>query len=289
MREKYRIKKYDQRIIYPVLSILIPCILGIIGMISKSVSIAIWIQNLLIILLAAFVCMFASKYNLKFHYKRILSASVFSLGLTFLGPNMDGVHRWVKLPFFTLNIAAIVMPVTIAALYRLIEEKQFALSAIGIIAIAFLLYLQPDASQLSAFAFPVIVLLIKSSISPIIKGSFSVLLSLLTLRSWICLDTLQPVNYTEGVLTMLQDLSVVLYILGIAALFWIPVYFLISCKKKNRNICTGIVMYYWLMILSTFIGNFPVPFMGYGISPILGFAIFLIWFIHDEKEPFQSA
>ena len=87
---------------------------------------------------------------------------------------------------------------------------------------------------------------------------------------------------------MLQDLSVVLYILGIAALFWIPVYFLFSCKKKNRNICTGIIMYYWLMILSTFVGNFPVPFMGYGISPILGFTIFLIWFIHDEKESFRS-
>ncbi|GFI46463.1 hypothetical protein IMSAGC019_01777 [Lachnospiraceae bacterium] len=42
-------------------------------------------------------------------------------------------------------------------------------------------------------------------------------------------------------------------------------------------------MYYWLMILSTFIGNFPVPFMGYGISPIFGFYIFLIWFIDEAK------
>ena len=275
------ITKHNQRIIYPVLSILIPCILGIIGMVSRNISIAIWIQNLLIIFLAAFVCFFVLKCNLKFNYKIIVFVSSFSLGLTFLGPNIDGVHRWLRLPFFTLNISTIVIPITIVAFYRLIEEKQFAVSVIGIIVIAFLLCLQPDASQLSAFSIPMIVLLLRSDISKIIKGSFSAILLFLTLKSWNCLDTLQPVNYTEGILTMLHDLSHVLYIIGIAALFWIPVYFLIFCKKKNKNICVGITMYYWLMILSTFIGNFPVPFMGYGISPILGFYIFLIWFINE--------
>ena len=150
--------------------------------------------------------------------------------------------------------------------------------------VAFLLYLQPDASQLLAFSLPMIILLLKSNISQIIKGSFSVILFFLTFKSWFCLDTLQPVNYTEGILTMLNDLSVLLYIIGIIVLFWIPVYFLISSINKNRNICIGITLYYWLMILSTFMGNFPVPFMGYGISPILGYYIFLIWFIHEAKK-----
>ena len=278
------ITKYIQRIICPVLSILIPCILGIIGMISKNVSIVIWIQNPLIIILMFFVCFFASKYNLKFNYKIIVLVSAFLLGVTFLGQSVDGVHRWLRLPFFSLNISTIVIPITIVAFNRLIEEKQFAVSIIGIVIIAFLLYLQPDASQLSAFSFPIIVSLLRSNISKIIKGSFSVILLYLALKSWNCLDTLQPVNYTEGILTMLHDLSVVLYVIGIVSLFWIPVYFLFSCKKKNRNICIGITMYYWLMIVSTFIGNFPVPFMGYGISPILGFYIFLIWFTNENKK-----
>lgn len=50
--------------------------------------------------------------------------SIFLLGLTFLEPNIDGVHRWLRLPLFTLNIAAIVIPITIVAIYRLIEEKN---------------------------------------------------------------------------------------------------------------------------------------------------------------------
>lgn len=271
-------EKYIQRIIYPVLSILIPCILGVIGMVSKNVSSAIWIQNLLIIFLLTFAGMFVLKYNLKFNYKIIVFVSAFLLGLTFLGSNIDGVHRWLRFPFFTLNIATIVIPITIVAFYRLIEEKQFVISVVGIIVIAFLLYLQPDASQLLAFSLPIIVLLLKSNISKTIKGSFSVILFSMTIKSWFCLDTLQPVSYSEGVLTMLQDLSVVLYIIGIATLFWIPIYFLISCIRENKSICKGITLYYWLMIIATFLGNFPVPFMGYGVSPILGFYIFLIWF-----------
>lgn len=278
------ITKCDQKIRYPVLAILIPCILGIIGMVSKNVSIAIWIQNPLFLFLLAFGCKLILKYNFRFHYKMIVVVSAFLLGLTFSGPNMDGVHRWLRLPFFTFNIAEIVLPITIAALYRLIEEKQFVISLIGMIVIAFLLSLQPDASQLSAFALPVIVLLLRLGIFPIIKGSVSVLLAFFTVRSWICIDALQPVNYTEGILTMLLDLSAILYIIGILSLFCVPVSFLLSCKKENRNIGAGIAMYYWLAILSTFSGNFPVPFMGYGISPILGFYIFLIWFMKDGEK-----
>ena len=38
----------------------------------------------------------------------------------------------------------------------------------------------------------------------------------------------------------------------------------------------NIALYYALMTLASFFGNFPVPFMGYGISPILGYYIMMI-------------
>jgi len=258
------------------------------GMIYMRVPMAIWIQNPIWIILGAFVCFFTSKKQLKFHYRMIVFLSTLSLGLTFLGPDIDSVHRWVRLPFFTLNVSAIVVPITIVAFDRLIEEERFAISTMGIMLIAILLCLQPDASQLLAFSLPMVVLLRKSNISPVIKGGFSIILFGLTLKSWYCLDTLQPVEYTEGILTMLRDLSGLLYMIAIAALFGIPVYFLMACKEENRRICTGIALYYGLMILSAWIGNFPVPFMGYGISPILGFYIFLIWFINEEKSAFRG-
>ena len=279
--------KRNHRMVYPILSILIPCILGIVGMVSKNVSILIWIQNLLVMLLLTPVCFFVSKKSLRLNDKAIVLLSAILLGLTFSGPNLEGVHRWLRVPFCTLNVATIVLPITWVALYRLIEEKQYAISIPGIMVIVFLLCFQPDASQLLAFSIPVMVLMLRSSVSGIIKGSLCGVLLVLTLKSWISLDTLQPVDYTEGILTMLQDISIILYAVGIVSLFSIPVCFLIPCKEKSRGICTGIAVYYWLMILSTFAGNFPVPFMGYGISPILGFFAFLIWFVHDDKSYLQ--
>lgn len=278
------ITKHNHRIVYPVLSILFSCVLGIVGMIRENIPSVIWIQNIAFILLATIVCFFVLRLRMKFNYKIIVFVTIFLLGLTFIGPNIDGVHRWLRIPLFTLNIATIVIPITIVAFYRLIEEKQYVLSLMGTIVIAVFLFLQPDASQLLAFSLPMIVLLLKSKISKVITTSFSIVLLLLTVKSWIELDSLQPVNYTEGILTMVYDTSIVLYIIGIASLLWIPICFLVLCQKQSRNICVGITTYYWMMIFATFVGNFPVPFMGFGLSPILGFYIFLIWFIKDSNS-----
>lgn len=273
------ITKNSQRILYPVLSILFPCLLGIVGMIRENVPIMIWMQNITVILLAAIVVFGTSKYRVKLNYKIIVFVSILLLGSTFWGPGIEGVHRWLRVPLFTLNISTIVIPITIAALYRLIEEMQFAASLIGIGVIAILLFLQPDAAQLLAFSIPMIAIMLKSKISKIITAGFSVALFLLTLRSWMKLDSLQPVNYTEGILGLLFDTSIILYIWGIIALLWIPVCLFLICQKENRTMCVLITMYYWMMLLATFIGNFPVPFMGYGLSPILGFFIFLKWLL----------
>lgn len=278
------ITKHNHGIVYPVLSILFSCVLGIVGMIRENIPSVIWIQNVAFILLATIVCFFVLRLRMKFNYKIIVFVTIFLLGLTFIGPNIDGVHRWLRIPLFTLNIATIVIPITIVAFYRLIEEKQYVLSLMGTIVIAVFLFLQPDASQLLAFSLPMIVLLLKSKISKVITTSFSIVLLLLTVKSWIELDSLQPVNYTEGILTMVYDTSIVLYIIGIASLLWIPICFLVLCQKQSRNICVGITTYYWMMIFATFVGNFPVPFMGFGLSPILGFYIFLIWFIKDSNS-----
>ena len=278
------ITKHNRRIVYPVLSILFPCVLGIVGMTRENVSSVIWIQNVAFILLATIVCFFVLKLRMKFNYKSIVFVSILLLGLTFIGPNIDGVHRWLRIPLFTLNIATIVIPITIVAFYRLIEEKQYVVSLMGTMVIAAFLFLQPDASQLLAFSLPMIVLLLKSKISKVITTSFSIALLLLTLKAWIALDSLQPINYTEGILTMVYDTSIVLYIIGIASLLWIPICFLVLCPKQSKNICVGITTYYWMMIFATFVGNFPVPFMGYGLSPIWGFYIFLIWFIKDSNS-----
>ena len=121
------------------------------------------------------------------------------------------------------------------------------------------------------------------------------MLLFLSLFSWLHLDPLPPVRYTEGILPILHKQSLALYIAGILSLLWIPVSFLIKGMQMNsfptakeehqkpyRRAYLGIALYYLCVILSPFFGNFPVPFMGYGASPILGF--FLMMLADQEEE-----
>ena len=109
-----------------------------------------------------------------------------------------------------------------------------------------------------------------------------IVLSTLTVLAWIFLDSLPPVNYSEGILIMMGELSSGLYFLGIVTLFLIPVSFF-ARFSKHKYLHISIVLYYWGISLSAFWGNFPVPVIGYGISPIIGYFIVLLWY-HTEKE-----
>jgi predicted membrane protein len=59
----------------------------------------------------------------------------------------------------------------------------------------------------------------------------------------------------------------------ILSLILVPASMMIRGIREKRKTWTGVGLYYALMMLSAFFGSFPVPFMGYGASPILGYFI----------------
>jgi len=96
------------------------------------------------------------------------------------------------------------------------------------------------------------------------------------------LDNLPPVNYVERIVNMVADMGLIWLILGVASLVALPVPFLLFPSQNTESISRYIGCYYIIIILSTLFGNFPVPLMGYGISPIIGFYISLIWYIYSK-------
>ena len=253
--------------------ILVPCILGIVGMIHGDIPVGIWMHNPIFIAVFALAACVVMRPGTRVPAKAVVVASTLLMGLTFLEPDIDGVHRWLCLPGFTLNAAAVVLPACVVALTRLAGERRTAWCACGIASIGLLLYMQPDASQLLAFALPMLVLLIDVDIHMALKWSLSGILALLTLLSWLRPDPLVPVSYTEGILTLLREQSVLLYMAGILSLILVPASMMIRGIREKRKTWTGVGLYYALMMLSAFFGSFPVPFMGYGASPILGYSI----------------
>ena len=126
-------------------------------------------------------------------------------------------------------------------------------------------------------------LLIGADIHRGLKWSVSGVLALLTLLSWLRPDPLVPVSYTEGILTLLRDQSILLYMAGTLSLLLVPAGMMMRGIRERRKTWTGVGLYYALMILSAFFGSFPVPFMGCGASPILGYFI-VIWLLYTERQ-----
>ena len=263
----------------PTAAILVPCVLGIVGMINDGIPVRIWMQNPIYIAVFAFVaCM---GMNVRIPARAVVAVSALLIALTFLGQDIGGVHRWLSLPGFTLNAGAAVLPASIIALRRLADERRTWWCLGGAASIAGMLYMQPDAYQLLAFALPVLALLIGGDFHKALKWSVSGILVLLTLLSWLHLDTLVPASHTEGILTLLRKQSMLLYIAGILSLLPVPAGLVISGIRENRKSWTDIGLYYAMMSIAALSGRFPVPFMGYGASPILGYFI-MIWLCHTE-------
>ena len=268
-----------KKFLYPILIIMLSCLLGTGAMIANNTPINIWIQNISVINLFTFMTIFISKFKFKLNYKSIVFISILLLLLTFLQENNVGVRRWIQLSSFSLNISMIIIPLTIIAVNNLFKNKHIVFSSVSIIMISLILFFQPDASQLTGFSIAMLLCILNNELPKLSKILIIVILLMLTISSWIFLDSLQPVNYTKGILKMLGEVSIWLYILGLISIFLIPIPFLIFSSEKNKIISICLTLYYWIIALFSLLGDFPVPIIGYGSSPIIGYFIVLLWHI----------
>lgn len=262
-----RVKHY----LFAVLSVLFPCILGTVAMIAQNISVNIWAQNLLAVILLACIVGCISKLKFIGNYKPILLGCDVLILLPFLQKGIDGVHRWVYLGPISLNIAMIILPIAIKSIYHLFQKGQNLVALLSIILFSTALLLQPDASQLTGFTLAILLCLVRCKLPQWAKLLTGGVLIWMSVLSWIFLDSLEPINYTEQILSMLGDLSPILYVVGLASVFFIPIPFIIFSANKYKMPALSVAFYYWGIALSALFGNFPVPVMGYGISPVIGY------------------
>lgn len=269
-----------------VLPIAFPCLLGIFAMHTNNISAAIWLRNISAILLLGITTFLFARYtrhDIKLNAKGTICIAILLLLATFFEEGIEGVHRWVSISAVSLNVSMAVIPIAIFAIYHLLKSKELMFSVVGILSISLILFFQPDASQLTGFAFAMLFCLFDKdnakTTNTVSKILISGALAVLTILSWKFLDEIQPVDYIEGILSMLGGVSSALYIIGMLAVLLIPVPLLMFPFQNIKGLSVCIAVYYWAITFSTFWGNFPVPFMGYGLSPIIGYFIVLTFFM----------
>lgn len=258
--------------------VILPAIgLGIFAMTHGGISPALWGQQAACWCVGLLLVRLARRTAT--HMKPTLCTILFTLFLaaTLFGKEADGARRWVDLGIFNVNAAMLVLPAMIAMLYRI------RFPAVSLLVTASILFVQPDLSQLSAFSAAAILLLWQRRKNWQTIAGCAVILTGLLIR---CRQTpsLQPVSYCEGILSMLGDVSWVLEIAGCLSLAAIPVFFLYLFLRKKQPQLLSLAAYYAVMLAFIVTGDYPVPFIGFGLSPILGFFICLVCSVNDSAS-----
>ncbi|WP_070000977.1 cell division protein [Cellulosilyticum sp. I15G10I2] len=202
--------------------------------------------------------------------------------ITFIDLGMDGVHRWLSLGPIRLYISSIFAPILIIELWALLKNNNELLVAVITIIVAILLVLQPDASQLTAFAIPMMIILFSKINNKILSCFIIGILISLIITSWIFLDSLPAVIYVEEIVGLVMGMGLIWSILGIISLIILPMPFLFLSKMNERILSKCLGLYFVILIITTSFGNFPVPLMGYGISPIIGYLMAITWLIKTK-------
>jgi hypothetical protein len=144
-----------------------------------------------------------------------------------------------------------------------------------IAAIAALLAAQPDASQASAFAVAALILLARRrDLSPGMTLAAMIGVAGFAALAWIRPDPLQPVPEVEGIFGLLAGESLLLAAaaaLALAATSLVPLRVRSRADHGGMAFGTPLAGYFVTAGVMPFLGAFPVPLVGLGMSFPIGY------------------
>jgi cell division protein FtsW (lipid II flippase) len=268
-----------QRLRQDLLSLSAPIpalILGVVTMKQLGVRTSVWSINLAAaavgLLLFALIRSSAGAAN-RFRWYLAAAGSITAILFTFVAHGLDGVHRWVYFGNLGLHAAAIVAPVIIACVATAPTRR----AAIAIaIATAILLALQPDAAQATSFAAACGLIFIQDlRFGKRARAAVLVALIACAIVSFLRKDPLHPVRYVEGIFNVVSARGPAWGLLGSVTLLLLPLPFVLAWARRRQTLSLALAVYVAMVTIAPAWGTFPVPIMGYGVSPILGYFIAL--------------
>lgn len=248
--------------------VVLPAItLGVVAMIAGGVSPVLWIQQAAAFVIFALLGMLGSFFRKvpAFVWTAVLLAALVA---TLFFPAVGGARRWLDLGVLNVHAALLALP----PLLFLLDRKKCPWPVMLIAAAV--LCLQPDFSQLAAFSLSILPILWKQRKRAVWAIGSLVVLAILIIRCSSLPVRLESVPYCEGILGMLGEISPVLLAAGGLAMALIPGCFLYQFIKNSSRTALCLAVYYAAAILFSLSGQYPVLFMGFGLSPIAGY-----WFV----------
>ncbi len=195
------------------------------------------------------------------------------------GPDIGGIRRWIGMGPLHLHSGMLVLPVLIMLLPQVKSNHQMLAMAIA----AILISCQPDRASASALvAGAGALLLMDRSASNVIQLIFA---CFAVLATFIQPDDLQPVIFVENVLpdTWLRNpMLASLLAASLVAVVIVP-------AVRSRQLIP-LTATFAAFTLASLLGNYPVPLVGHGAAPILGFGFAVaVTRSKTQAEPYVNA
>lgn len=195
------------------------------------------------------------------------------IAATLLLPGIDGVTRWLPLGPLRLNMSAACAPCLFLGFTA--SRQGVRLGALVLLLLAQLVHLaQPDAAQASALAAGVLPLLAgRLLVGRLAGGVGAAVLLLIAAVAWTRPDALAPLDHVERILwlTAARGAPSWLALLLTGFVLFAPLALLGMAKRPlSFPLASGFACYLAALVVATFFGNFPVPAVGAGAGPVLG-------------------
>lgn len=205
--------------------------------------------------------------------RAVLLLTPLALLLSLVHSGQSGVHRWISSGPLTWNAALLCLPAATVALASAAQSGSRWTWWVALV-IEWELCFQPDASQATAFAAAMIVILLTTRTPGRVRVTACLLLLLGAGTSWTRPDPLRPVPEVEGIIELARAVSLGLAAVcaaSLAAACLSPLALLKRAHLDARSPALAVSAYFLGCALLPVFGAFPVPLVGMGMSPIIGF------------------
>ena len=242
-------------------------IIGLAVMSRAGVPAGIWIRNLAATLVGVLVVVAARGLRTSRTPRTALrpwlvAPALALLWVTLLAPGIDGVHRWLGVGPLQLHVGAVVLPSLLVLLAGLDWAHSAAVAVLTVTATL----LQPDGAQAASFAAGWCVW--AGMTHGRRAATVLAVVAVLAGAAWLRPDPLGSVAHVEEIVGLAFGQGPLWGVLSFCALALLPAPFLMSRKQWAG---AALAVYMAVTIAAAWLGNYPVPILGYGISPILGY------------------
>jgi hypothetical protein len=270
-------------------------VLGVAVAERLSVSPRVFVPNLLAVLVGGTLALVLPRVGPGARARVLsgLSWLAFVALLATLGSaGVEGVHRWIALGPVRLHASAAFLPWILGGL----ASPSARLRTLGLVlalGAQLIHFAQPDAAQATALALGLLPLLVDGTrVRRGVGLALAGMSLLLAAGSWTRVDPLPPVDHVERVLVLALSWGPLWILAAVVAevLLFLPLLLTLRRPGPGRpRWGLAFTLYFAATLGATFLGHFPVPVMGAGAGPVLGWYAMVILGIPPPGQGREAA